>query len=80
MNIISLFLLLPYRPYLRNKAACIGVNITASGRKLTVFSAISLSFKMSRFFAYFELGTIRSKRSVQRQVELRRLDDSVRQS
>ena len=35
-----------------------GVNITAFGRKLTLFSAIPLSrfsLKMSRFFAYFKL-------------------------
>ena len=56
-------------------ATFIGVNSTAFGRKLTLFcSAIPLSrfpLKMSRFFAYFELGKMRSMRSAQRQVELR---------
>ena len=42
----------------------IGVNATAFGRKLTLFSAIALSrfsLKMSRFFAHFELGKKRSR-------------------
>ena len=58
----------------------IGVNSTAFGRKLTLFSAIPLSrfsLKMSRLFSYFELEKMRSMRSVQRQVELRRLDNQL---
>ena len=45
-------------------------------RKLALFNTIPLSrisLKMSRFFAYFELEKVRSLRSVQPQVELRRL-------
>ena len=51
----------------------IGVNITAFGRKLTLFSAIPLSrfsLRMSRFFWYLELEKMRSVRSDRRQVEL----------
>ena len=58
----------------------IGVNSTAFGRKLTLFSTIPLSrfsLKMSRFLAYFELEKIHSMRSFQRQVELRRLDNQL---
>ena len=58
---------------------CIGVNITAFGRKLTLlFSAILLSafhLKCPVFFPYFELGKVRPMRSAQLQVELRRLDN-----
>ena len=55
----------------------IGVNTTAFGRKLTLFSAIPLF--TFRFFVveYFELGKMRSIRSAQRQVELRRLVDQL---
>ena len=45
---------------------CMGidVNITAFGRKLKLFLAPSrFSFKMSRFFAYFESDKMRSMRS-----------------
>ena len=48
----------------------IGVNTTAFGRKLTLFSAIPLSRFCPAYFAYFELGKMRS---AQRQVDLRRL-------
>ena len=46
------------------RAYCMGVNSTAFGRKLTLFSAIPLSrlsLKMSHFFAYFELEKMRSR-------------------
>ena len=52
----------------RFTANFIGVNITAFGRKLTLFSAIPLSrfsLKMSRFFACFELEKMHSTRSAQ---------------
>ena len=58
-------------------AHTIGVNITAFGRKLTLFRAIPLSrfsLKMSRLF---QVGKMPSVRSVQRQVELRRLDNQL---
>ena len=52
----------------RFTANFIGVNITAFGRKLTLFRAIPLSrfsLKMSRFFACFELEKMHSMRSAQ---------------
>ena len=58
----------------------IGVNTTAFGRKLTLFSAIPLcrfSLKMSRFFAYLELEKMRSMHSAQRKVELTRLGNQL---
>ena len=58
----------------------IGVNSTAFGRKVTLGSATPFSrfsLKMSRFFAYFELEKMRSMRSAQRQVELRRLGNQL---
>ena len=54
------------KQHLQWQLPCIGVNITAFGRKLTLFSTIPLSrfsLKMSRFFAYFELERMRSMRS-----------------
>ena len=51
-----------------------------SGVNSRFFSAIPLSrfsLKMSRFFAYFELGKMHSMRSVQHQVELRRLGNQL---
>ena len=58
----------------------IGVNSSAFGRKLTLFSAIPLSrfsLKMSRFLGVFPVGKMHSMRSFQRQVELRRLGNQL---
>ena len=58
----------------------IGVNITAFGLNSRFFSAIPLSrfsLKMSRLFAYFGLKKMRSMRSAQRRVELRRLGNQL---
>ena len=55
----------------------IGVDITAFGRKLTLFSVIPLSrfsLKMSLFFADFEFDKMRS---ALRRVELRRLRNQL---
>ena len=50
----------------------IGVNITAFGRKLTLFwHHPAFHLKCPAFFAHFELEKMRSMRSAQRQVELR---------
>ena len=73
---------LPDTPSICKVGVAIGVNITAFGRKLTLFSTIPLSrlsLKMSRFFvcAYFELAKMHSMRSFQRQVELRRLGNQL---
>ena len=73
--------LLHRRNSMGNNLHSIGVNIAAFGRKITLFCAIPLSrfsLKMSRFFfAYFELEKMRSMRSAQRQVELRRLGNQL---
>ena len=60
-------------------SSLIGVNITAFGRKLTLFlepSRFSLK-NVLFFFAYFELEKMRPVRSAQRQVELRRLGNQL---
>ena len=58
----------------------IGVDSTAFGRKLTLYSAIPLSrfsLKMSRFFGVFQVEKMHSMRSFQRQVKLRRLGNQL---
>ena len=59
----------------------IGVNITAFGRKLMLFLAPSrfpaFHLKCPAFFAYFQLEKMRSMRSAQCQVELRRLGNQL---
>ena len=58
----------------KNDKNLIGVNITALERKLTLYR---FSLKMSRFSLVFRAGKMRSMRSVQRQVEFRRLGNKL---